>query len=178
MFHIQICHRQSFTHNFVTRHLSHTHTDTPSFAHTHMHHRPHTQSFVTHTTLQTHGSKLAILHLRCPSGYFRATSTTFSYNRKKLACGISRSCNSWFILHVCMWDSNLLFTFRQPACVLPSRRVLTTSLYNLVSVNLSLPPCLLSTCPYPFFCINLCLSLRAAWALYSWPGTLGDAAGH
>ena len=74
--HTQLCHTPSFTHNFVTHHLSHTifhtqlcHTQlchTPSFTHnfvTHyLSHTIFTHNFVTHNFVTYHLSHTTLLH--------------------------------------------------------------------------------------------------------------------
>ena len=108
-----IFHTSSFTHNFVTRSLSHTHTTfTQAIFHTqlcHTHtiflcHTPSfTHNFVTHTPsfFVTHQLSHATLSYTTSTTSFVFPSfpvpaTTFlAHYWKKLTCGVIRSFNYW-----------------------------------------------------------------------------------
>ena len=110
-----IFHTSSFTHNFVTRSLSHTHTTfTQAIFHTQLCHT-HTPSFfvtrhLSHTTLShTHTPSFFVTHQLSHATLSYTTSTTsfvfpsfpvpattfLAYYWKKLTRGVIRSFNYW-----------------------------------------------------------------------------------
>ena len=99
MFHTPLCYTPSFTHNFVTRHLSHTTLSHTSFSlsHTIFHVTYH---FVTHNSSHTtfFTSRSSTASFVFPS--FPVPSTTFvAHYWKRLTCGVVRSFkNCVFIL--------------------------------------------------------------------------------
>ena len=113
MFHTPLCHTPSFTHNFVTRFLSHT-TFTHTIFHTQLCHPVflcHTLSFtyhfVTHNSSHTtcFTSRSSITSFVFPS--FPVPPTTFvGHYWKKLTCGVIRSFNFRCSFEIRVWSCN------------------------------------------------------------------------
>ena len=126
--HIQLCHTPSFTHNFVTHHLSHTIFYTPSFTHTFTHHLSHTifhtpslTHHLSHTSLSTtifHTSSFTHHLLHTPSFTHNFVTRSLSHTTFTHTIFHTQLCHthhlslSHTIFHIHLCHTQLCFTSR------------------------------------------------------------------
>ena len=134
IFHTPLCHTPSFTHNFVTRSLSHT-IFTRTIFHIFLCHRPSfTYNFVTHTTLFYFS---VLHHLLCLSFLPRPRYNIWCSLLEEVGClvGLSSPLISLFLcffdsLFLCFFDFLVLCFF---VCLWLLLLLLLTEIYRLVT---------------------------------------------